>query len=550
MRRKRPRDGALVQLVHPVALAMALSIAARTELSSVEPGSRPVFHVVVSLSARGDPLEARPPLACVVALDASGSMHGAPLAHAVKSVAMVSEMLAPTDALGLVAFADGASEIAALGPTTAEHGRGLRSNAARIGAGGNTNIEAALRCSEQILSRAPEAARRSILLLSDGMPNVGASTAEALRAVARSVRARAGISCLGYGPGHAEDILAAIAAGGGGRYAFVPHPLRCRRELARALGAQGDVTVDAIEVALAPADGIEIVRVIGATDMRWGREGLVVPLADMEDGAEQRVPIVVRIVSELSPRGVVLVIRVRFRCARTGRLVEHEIEITVDRRAGPPAVDPIVTEHVLCAVGADIRRAARGLADARQFAGAAAILREVLAKIDAHARAGSAIGAELGELREAILDEIVGYERHPAPEAYAALRRQTLHGAVSNLSVLAEGPLSRELGRRTAGLTRAAVLRVTSGPQLGQCFHLGDQNRIGRTPAADVLLRSPQVSQRHAEIYAVEGAYWVCDLCSTNATYVNGRRLGAEPHELVSGDGIRCGDVDLRFETT
>jgi hypothetical protein len=422
----------------------------------------------------------------------------------------------------------------------------FRSRADRLFAGGNTNVEDGLRLASAQLHRADPRARRTVLLLSDGAPNVGISSVDGLRALAKSGRPHVSISSLGYGSKHDEDILGAIADGGGGRYAFVPHPLRCRRELALALGAQGDVVVDGIEVALQPAPGVEILRVAGRTDLRWGNGGLILSLPDMEDGAKQAIPILIRLLGGALPKGVILKVRVRRRCARTGEWVEDELEVTVDVKAGAPEPDPIVTEYLLLAYGAEERVRARALADRGQFAGAAAELRRFLERL----AAGPALvpGSALAELREALVDDIVTYERRPSPEAYSNFRRHTFQGTASSLHGGGAGPLSRELGRRTAGFVRAAGLIVLGGAWAGHRFALRESNAIGRTVRSDIVLPSPAVSQRHAEIYAVEGEYWICDLGSTNATAVNGRRLSSEPHRLAHGDVIRVGDVDLRFE--
>lgn len=64
---------------------------------------------------------------------------------------------------------------------------------------------------------------------------------------------------------------------------------------------------------------------------------------------------------------------------------------------------------------------------------------------------------------------------------------------------------------------------------------------IGRSPACDVPIASPQVSRRHAWVHSDGPDYVVSDLGSTNGTYVNEQRvLGARV--LQSGDRIRCGD--------
>ncbi len=63
---------------------------------------------------------------------------------------------------------------------------------------------------------------------------------------------------------------------------------------------------------------------------------------------------------------------------------------------------------------------------------------------------------------------------------------------------------------------------------------------IGRAADADMVIRSPKVSRRHARIAVGTDRCVLEDLGSTNGTWVNGDRLEA-PRELVHGDRIRIG---------
>lgn len=55
------------------------------------------------------------------------------------------------------------------------------------------------------------------------------------------------------------------------------------------------------------------------------------------------------------------------------------------------------------------------------------------------------------------------------------------------------------------------------------------------------------LSRQHAEIWADrQGKVWICDVKSSNGTFVNGSRLSpenrqSEPHELQSGDHLELG---------
>ena len=69
---------------------------------------------------------------------------------------------------------------------------------------------------------------------------------------------------------------------------------------------------------------------------------------------------------------------------------------------------------------------------------------------------------------------------------------------------------------------------------------------IGRERGvADIALRDPNVSRRHAELSYTNGAWSIEDLNSTNGTSVNNRRVDRSP--LIAGDTITLGLTTLEF---
>jgi len=77
---------------------------------------------------------------------------------------------------------------------------------------------------------APDGLRRVMVVLSDGEPNIGIGSPVALGDYVRSLRPL-GVSSLGFGLHHDEDVLHAIATAGSGRYAYVPDPIAARIDL-------------------------------------------------------------------------------------------------------------------------------------------------------------------------------------------------------------------------------------------------------------------------------------------------------------------------------
>ena len=71
---------------------------------------------------------------------------------------------------------------------------------------------------------------------------------------------------------------------------------------------------------------------------------------------------------------------------------------------------------------------------------------------------------------------------------------------------------------------------------------------IGRGGQNDVSIDGDEfASARHVRIEPRRDGVWVHDLGSTNGTYVNGVRID-RPRKLVTGDVVRVGETELRFE--
>ena len=94
-------------------------------------------------------------------------------------------------------------------------------------------------------------------------------------------------------------------------------------------------------------------------------------------------------------------------------------------------------------------------------------------------------------------------------------------------------------------------LVMRSGPSAGKSFPLEKgEIVIGRDLNNDVVINDPEISRRHARLYAQGSTYVLEDLGSTNGTFVGGQRLtGAYP--LRIGELITFGErLTVVFELT
>lgn len=72
-----------------------------------------------------------------------------------------------------------------------------------------------------------------------------------------------------------------------------------------------------------------------------------------------------------------------------------------------------------------------------------------------------------------------------------------------------------------------------------KALRLDSDFRIGRDEECAVRVPHRSVSRTHVEVFRQDGAWWVCDLQSTNGTYLDGRRV--ERARLAARSSLRLG---------
>jgi len=513
----------------------------------------PRVHLVADVRATAEGVERqRPPLSLIFVLDVSGSMAGPPLEQVVLSVERMVTLLDPTDKVGVVAFSDNATEVVSLQPVTAETKAKVRARVHRLHADGHTNLESGVRRAAGMLPKRGQHERQVLIVLSDGIPNRGVAAPGELTALAKSFRPDVSISTLGYGAHHHEDALAAVSNGGGGRYHYIADPSVCEFEFAQAIGTQGDVVAEAVELLLTPAAGVEIARFLGKPETRFGAGGLTVTLPDMLDGSNHLT------VAELAlkpPRepGLWEIATAVLTYRKAGeRQVSRALQrLVIEVGTGDAALVPAVHAQVLRMRCEEVRSEARALADRGQFEGAAALLRRWISAIEAAPGFSANDGSPLADAHDVMLDEAMAMERKPNMEDYQRFRRTSLTASLATEAPPSMAPRSMTTQSRTimtnvAGSFPKAFLEVTAGPDAGKRFPLSARQMLGRTKAAEIQISDASVSRLHTQIIAQNGQFLIIDLGSTNTTEVNGERVTA-PRRLVKGDVLQIGQVKLRY---
>lgn len=505
-----------------------------SEHHNVEPG-RGKLWAVIQIEAQGPALEAeRAPLAVVLAVDVSGSMAGEPLEHALQSCRIVSDRLGPSDQLAIVTFSDHASVLCGLAAVD-DAGRALLHASLRdVHAQATTNLHEGLGVAAGVLQRAPTGLRRVIAVLSDGKPNVGLSSAAELASYVRGLGVA--VSSLGFGRSYDEDVLEAIASAGSGRYAQVEHPKLARVDLARAVLAQGGIVADHLSVQLQPCEGVEVVRVLPTSPLRFGAQGARLAVGDVFQDEARSIAIELDLNLQAVESGRLFELTVEG-CSPDGTPHQASATLEVDVRAGARIANLDAQRALLLLQGDAARSEARRHADTRATATAIAVLQRMLARIDALPGFVPNDGSLLAELREQLHDEAASYGRRATHTERAHQRKAAL--------VYKPGTPAFSRASRAHPVMKARLIGV-EGAVGGRSYALMSETIIGRSRQCDIAVSSPQLNRNHARIQFLDDHFLLIDLGGAEGSFVNGQAV--QSARLEHGDTIRLGDATFRFE--
>jgi Ca-activated chloride channel family protein len=163
--------------------------------------------------------EERPDATLILVLDTSDSMEAnGRLDLVLMSVMMLQENLRPTDRIAIVTYGSEAQVV--LPPTLASDRAAIDLALNLLQVGGSTNLEAGLLAAYQLADQYAEPGRiMRLVLCSDGVANVGSTTAET---ILQHGRAGVPLSTFGFGLGGYNDVLMEqLANQGNGRYAYI-----------------------------------------------------------------------------------------------------------------------------------------------------------------------------------------------------------------------------------------------------------------------------------------------------------------------------------------
>ena len=96
--------------------------------------------------------------------------------------------------------------------------------------------------------------------------------------------------------------------------------------------------------------------------------------------------------------------------------------------------------------------------------------------------------------------------------------------------------------------TSTIILRGVNQNYNSMTWSLSESTFVGRDKALKVFLDDNSVSRKHAEISLTKIGWQVCDLKSTNGTFINGKKLSKETFTLLPNDIVQFGEIALKVE--
>jgi Ca-activated chloride channel homolog len=258
-----------------LALAFSLSSAGASTLNLQVDPDRPLIlagkdqEVVVKIDLDSETARRpnRLPLNLAIVIDHSGSMAGAKIEKTKQAAMQLIDRLTPQDNLALIEFDD---TVDVLFPSQHVLDReALKAQVQRIQPGGSTALYAGVETGgKQLLSIESRSERISrVILLSDGLANVGPSSTSALKGLGRTLSCQGiSVSTIGVGDDYNEDLMAGLAEASDANYYYVKDAEKLPEIFAKELGGLETVTARNVQIVIAFADGVEPVDLIGRSE--------------------------------------------------------------------------------------------------------------------------------------------------------------------------------------------------------------------------------------------------------------------------------------------
>ncbi len=323
----------------------------------------------------------RAPINVAVVIDRSGSMQGDRIVAAKKGAHVALERLGRDDIVSLVAFNHNVDVLAPAAPLGGSRAK-LESAIDRLTADGTTALYAGVKeGGAQVREYLAETKVNRVILLSDGLANVGPSSPSEVARLGRELAGRGiSVSTIGLGLEYNEDLMARLAAASDGNHVFVERPSDLAEVFDREFGDALSIAAQDLTITIECRVGFRPVRVLGR-DAEISGQRITLKLNQLQTENERY------IVAELEPEKAadlgeaeVADVTVEYLDLDTGSRSKAEtstrVSVSDDEKAVEASVNKPVMSQVTEQVATENSERAVELRDKGDVAGARRMLEE------------------------------------------------------------------------------------------------------------------------------------------------------------------------------
>ncbi|MEO6846591.1 MAG: VWA domain-containing protein [Chthoniobacterales bacterium] len=241
----------------------------------------------IEVTAKPSLLKRTNPIDLVVVLDRSGSMEGAKLEKAKQAAAVALDQLEEQDTYSLVVYDDKVDTLVSRkGIKDKEQ---ILSAIHAIRSGGGTGLYAGVKQGASLITETPDSNRiRRVILLSDGLANVGPSKPDDLAQLGKELRANGiAVSTVGVGDDYNEDLMTALAESSHANYYYVQNAEKLPEIFAHELGDVKNIVAKNLKIQIILPEGVKPKGILGEPCFVFHGQTLEIPIAEFY-GAQSR----------------------------------------------------------------------------------------------------------------------------------------------------------------------------------------------------------------------------------------------------------------------